>query len=169
MNFLLQNSLASYVEMKKKFGSPQTKIIYPKTKKAKPRPPRRMSRKEKIQLFGLAFLFVTAIVIGIELSLMKRVVHEHAQIQTLDINTMTMTLKIKDQNEPKTIQWLKDTVFMIERTEVTSNELKPSMDIILWKKDSLFFSDKIFKITASPLKDLDCSNPESDKASCTVK
>lgn len=155
--------------MKKKFRSPQAKIIYPKTKQSKARKPRHMSRLEKIQLLGLGFSFIAAIVIGIELSLMKRVIHEHAQIQTLDTNTMTMTVKIKDQNQPKVIRWLKDTVFMIETTEVPSNEFKPSMDIILWKKDSLFFSDSIFKITASPLKDLDCSNPESNKASCKAK
>lgn len=155
MHPVLINHLEFHLEMKKKFRSPQTKIIYPKTNQVKLRPARRMSRREKIQLLGLVFLFVAAIVIGIELSLMKRVVHEHAQIQALDINTMTMTLKIKDQDQPKMIRWLKDTVFMIETTEVPSNELKPSMDIILWKKDSLFFSDNIFKITASPLKDLD--------------
>lgn len=155
--------------VKKKFRSPQTKIIYPKTKQAKPRPPRRMSRKEKIQLLGLAFLLLTAIAMGIELSLMKRTIHEHAQIQTIDINAMTMTLKIKDQDQPKMIRWLKDTVFMIETREVLPNELKPSMDIILWKKDSLFFSNNIFKITASPLKELDCSNPELSKAGCSVK
>lgn len=155
--------------VKKKFRRSQAKIIYPKTKQAKLRPRRQMNPKEKMQLCGLVFLFVTAVGAGVELALMKHVVHEHAQIESLDISNMTMTLKMKDQNEPIKIRWLKDTVFMIETAEVASNELKPSMDIILWKKDSLFFSDNIIKITASPLKDLDCSNPGSNTVSCAVK